>query len=209
MAILISSLQMTDEFLNFGEKAHERDDGTGNIRLKMSAVQLGNDQHDRMTAPYGLSRPYGDEDPSKRNLELIVHDPEMLNKFRELDAHIPTVYEDKSRSWFKKTKKLEYKPLLKETEHGTVVTVKVYCPEHKNSTKIKELVEDGNKAVEGSIEALNPGSECLVLIKPDSLWYNKDKYGVALVAKTIIVKRGAQRSYGLEDMILAPGLDWE
>ena len=128
MAILISSLQMTDEFLNFGEKAHERDDGTGNVRLKMSAVQLGNDQHDRMTAPYGLSRPYGDEDPSKRNLELIVHDPEMLNKFHELDAHIPTVYEDKSRSWFKKTKKPEYKPLLKETEHGTVVTVKVYCP---------------------------------------------------------------------------------
>ena len=85
------------------------------------------------------------------------------------------------------------------------ITVKVYITGHKDPTAIKLFDSDLDPSEweDGSAEDLNPGSDSLVMIKPDNLWFNENKFGVVLKAKMIVVKRGiGRRSYGLEDMIL-------
>ena len=159
-----------------------------------------------MVAPFGLSGLYpGEKEEYTRNLELLITSEALQGKIREMDAFFQAAFQANSRVWFKKVKKLEYVSPLKETEHGLAVTVKVYITGHKDPTKVKLFDSDLDPSEweDGSEEDLNPGSDSLVMIKPDNLWFNENKYGVVLKAKMIVVKRGiGRRSYGLEDMIL-------
>ena len=41
------------------------------------------------------------------------------------------------------------------------------------------------------------------------LWYSENKFGMALIAKVILVKPGNEAAVGVESMVLAPGIQWE
>ena len=174
----------------------------GYVPFGMSAIQLGSDRNDRMLSPYGLSRLHPEKtEDHKRDLQLVVK-MEQVNKLREMEINFQDGFYQPN-SWADKNK--TFASALKETEHGLTVKVKVHLPEHEDPTKI--YIFDAERPPEewkkGTHEDLTPGSESLVTIKPDNLWFNETSFGVVLKAKIIVVKRNEGRSsFGIEDMIL-------
>jgi hypothetical protein len=181
------------------------DSAVSYVPLRMPALQLGDNKNDRMMAPYGLSRLFpGEKETYTRNLSLVVSDPRVLEQLGSFEEFFQNTYAQHSRTWCKKTCVLEYNQMTKESEHGTLVTVKVNVTDHHDPTPIKIFDADKQPSewAAGSEADLAPGSECLVFTKPDSIWLGPKRYGVVLKAKTIIVKVASRPSYGIEDMIL-------
>ena len=203
--MLFRTFDFTDVRFLHDKMETPQDSAVSYVPLRMPALQLGDNKNDRMVAPFGLSRLYpGEPESYTRNLSLVVTDERVQETLDSLEVFFQDSYTEHSRTWLKKTKSLEYQQMCKESEHGTLLTVKVNITGHKAPTKIKIFNADTDPSewADGTEADITPGSESLVVVKPDAVYLSADRYGVVLKAKILVVKPGTRPTYGLEDMIL-------
>lgn len=206
------------------DKLTRAKDGRETVHIKgapVPLVQLGVDQNDMMRSVYGLDDAYPQPEveatdeqgtsastnvaSKKERVMRCLIQPQYEGVYRNMDEHVKTEVGNKVRGWYGKAKKLEVKSFIVETPDGPAVKVKV----NPDTTAIYE-VSDDNKASKASIESLVPGCECLVLVEMKSLWIrDQNQCGIVMRARTILVKPGNGNAYGIDSMILAPGLDFE
>jgi hypothetical protein len=192
--------------VQFDTTLNEYAPGKYTVRAKPpTLVQFGDDQFDRMQSKWGLDRPHPDaQNQDIRTLALSVTSPG-LAKLREVDAHVRRWVADNARMLFKKDKTFEYLPLVKDTDDGPVLKIKVNCG--ARPTKIKALAE-GGKVVDGTWAAdLGAGCEALVLASLTGIWFDETRCGVTLATSAILVKPGVDELTP-DSFVLAPGLEW-
>lgn len=73
--------------------------------------------HGWLTAPFGLSDPFGDS--SKRQLAILLTDVDLIQKFQALDEQNKNAAA--SGKWFKGKKEVNYYPLLRTLEDGRIL----------------------------------------------------------------------------------------
>ena len=205
------------EDLKFMPKAKKAPnvDGLLKVAVKGPFMQSGVDQNDLRGSLWGINPEF--EEFQRNNFEF-TSTPEDEAKIAEIDELTMKTFNDKSRAWTGKdnqASKYTYVSLLKPTDDGEVVKMKVIAdPESKNATVVKVLTED-DKIVDGTLKSVTRGCQVLVIAEIPKLWIDtfKLQYGLTLIAKMILVKP-ADPDAGVEarvlpSFILAPGLTWE
>tara|TARA_B100000497_G_C7542889_1_gene328510 strand:+ start:132 stop:749 length:618 start_codon:yes stop_codon:yes gene_type:complete len=179
------------EHIRFSDELkYPDDDKNGNrgnplLRIKCPLIQFGNDQHDLSTSVWGLNQPHPDaKDQTAHELVLLVS-PEKEEKIREVDAFFQA---RELRSLFKKEKTFEFVPLLKDTDEGIALKVKVKI----DGTEVIKTLDAEGMMVSGSKESLNRGCQCLVVGTFKTMWFNEQtgKCGAKLTATRILVQPG-------------------
>ena len=197
------------EHMSFGSapKPMESTPHRGTVQLKMPVVQLGDAL---MTSTWGAETWH--EDNGKLPLKILVSG-EVEAKIREMEAHVQSTFEQNRRAWFKKDKSsFTFKPMLETTDEGTAVKTKVVVRKGASTTKIMLKDANTNKVKPGTIASVNHGCEVLPYVGSSALWYNTQEstYGVALLAKMLVVKPGdGPPLMDFESMLAGAGFECE
>lgn len=162
-----------------------------------------------LVSPYGLSKPReGEKDTSKRNLDLIVSNTVLVEKFKEIDEHIKEHVFKNSKLLFRKELSRDevndrYVSILKLKEKKdnydefNYISIKTKCEMKPTPVKIVS----GNSISEGSVEEITPGSKVVPIIRLLFIWFMSDKFGVSVQADKYIVFPAPKKSF-LDDFIL-------
>jgi len=175
-----------------------------NGSIKFVNVKLGNGpfevqfngKNDLWRAPYGIDR---DSElypnPEKRFLRLMVP-PEAVEKLNAISDKVVQQFAANHALWGC-APDLQFYPLVKmDDEKGPMAKFRV----HLKDTPIKRFNPNMTAVKKADYKVINPGSECVILVKSASIWIADDKYGVTLTPGVIFVKPGEKKQYGLNDM---------
>ena len=175
------------EAMGFDDATRTSPHGGTFVALKSPLlVQFGENQHDLVLSKWGLSKPMPGADDTKRRLEFEPT-PADEAKMRAFDEHVAAAIAANTRSWFKKDKKLEYKPMLNERDGQAVGKVKVVCAGDK-PTEVFRLSPDKTRATKTTYEALEVrGCKLLIAARASSIWFNATQVGVSFTALAILV----------------------
>ena len=176
--------------------------------------QVCKNETEALRAPYGLSKPregLGAQDATKRNLELVIENDDVIKKLKEIDNHVMKYVHANSKSIFRKELSMneieaKYKPILKtkEAKDGyegyRYIIVKTKCPP-ETPPEIKLIQQDQPSMKNGSIEDITPGSKVVPIIRLLFIWFMSDSFGVTPQADKYLVIPGRKRKF-LDDFIL-------
>lgn len=132
---------------------------------------------------WGLSY-YNADTKKKGDLDLILT-PDLEARMRKVDAYVVEVGKEITRPYFKKSKPLEYRPLVSENEdRAPVLRVKV---------GEKTAVYTHDREV-GTLQHLTRNSKCMVIAEYTTFWFTDTQYGVTLGCKALMVKSSTETS---------------
>ena len=196
MATLLSKLNLNHLTLTPTLTATGRKMIAVKLDDKPLLLQLNDDETDLFSCPFGLDRESEKyPDPENRILRLV---PSVEKDFQKLDAFFAKQYEANFAAWGLPSN-LEYAPLVKcNDDIGPMIRTKVSL----QHTVFKKFHDSMQRVVPSDVSCITPGSECLLLVKASSLWYNESKYGVTLNVKLILVKPGEKKNFDITDLIL-------
>ena len=194
-------------FGNKGQKMVDLSlDKTSTSWSKKIIFQTCKNEKDPLTSIYGLSKVReGDMDGTKRNIELVVTDEEIIQSLKKIDEKIMKHGFENSQTFFRKALteveiEAKYKPILKWKEPKDVngkghyyIVVKVKCPGDNKPTPIKKFNE--NKLVGGSIDDLNYGCKVVPVVRLLFMWFMTDSFGVTPQADKFLVFPGVEKSF--------------
>jgi hypothetical protein len=201
---LLENLDPSTQMM-IGEFRHKEGDRFAYVQLSMPILHIP----EPLTSKYGVNPNF--EDNGRYPLELSIT-PEIEERILKIEDFIQKMFSDYSRHWFKKDKtkdKFVFSNMLRATEEGTVLKVKV----NKNNTMMKILSEDATTILtkeEGTIAHLNRHCKVFPFLQSYSLWIDTQKrtYGVSLAAKILLVQPGLQED-AFESMLLSAGYTYE
>jgi len=196
--------------VTFGQKGQKQVDlafdPTSKAWSQRVIVQLCKNENEALYAKYGLSKPHNDQDGNRRNLDLTLDDPGVVEKLIEFDNYILDYATENSKTLFKKELtrlqvEAKYKSLLKQKEGVNSVSVKVKCNPVDKPTPIKVLDSIKSVGSTGDFTSLTPGCKVVPVVRMLSLWFMTDTFGLSLQADKLLVIPGKKRNF-LDDMIL-------
>ena len=198
--ILIKDFDITD--MKFGADLQTKEgQQISFVSLQMPVIRFP----DAMTSTYGINPNFQDND--RFPLELLVT-PETEQLISKIEDHIQKTFHDNSRTWFKKDKQsFKFSPLLKITDQGTVIKMKVV----ESRTTVKVFTDHGTVQKEnGTLKSLNRLCKVLPFLSANSMWVNTTDhtYGVSLTAKIVVVQPGLEEDV-VESMLLSAGYTFE
>jgi hypothetical protein len=171
--------------------------------------QVCKNESEALRAPFGLSKPRDGEDTSKRSVELILENEDVITKIRGIDDHIKDYALKNSKALFRKELSAsdienKYKSILKyrEPKEGRegyyYIMVKTKsAPEKPTPVKVIEK----NSSREGTVDDMNYGCKVVPIIRLLFIWFMSDSFGVSPQADRLLVFPGPKRSF-LDDFIL-------
>jgi len=165
-------------------------------------VQLGRNQTEMVTTPFGLGTPIdGSVDAPRRNVEILVSH-ELENKLRELDTIITQKAIEMCQEWFgKATLTKEHQPIVRIKPNGSFyVRIKV----DMRTTSVKVLTARG--AVASNVEAITPNSKLLMVVDTPGIWYSPTQFGLSFTARGVLVTQPVSARTGLDMFTLLPGI---
>lgn len=169
--------------------------------------QVCKGESEALISPYGLSKPREGQDETKRNLELVLENEEVINKLKEIDDHVKNYAHKNSKALFRKDLseaeiEAKYKSILKWKEskdgkegyHYIIVKVNTERP------PLIKVIEDG-KMRDDTIVSINAGCKIVPKIRLLFMWFMSDSFGITPQADKFIVFPGKKRKF-LDDFIL-------
>lgn len=163
------------------------------MRFQLSESESENLQ----TTVWPLSSPMPGQDTGRRTLELTIESDRLLDWLSKLDARNTEEAVKRSPEWFKKSLdpaavqgmynnlvKVPSKPELRPS-----VRVKVKCGQDYPTNIFRVQSEEGRelKYTKGSVEDLQKGVKCMVVVETSGLWFMSRQFGMSLTASDILV----------------------
>ena len=140
-------------------------------------INLWDDTNTPLKTEWGLSH-YNAETKKKGDLDLLLT-PDLEAQMRLVDAHVEEAGKEITRAYFKKSKHLEYRPLVSQNDDGApILRIKVG---EKTSVYTHEREA-------GTLQHLTRNSTCLTIAEYTTLWFTDTQFGVTLGAKAVMVK---------------------
>ena len=140
-------------------------------------LNLWDDANTPLRTEWGLSH-YDATTKKKGDLDLLLT-PDLEARMRLVDAFVVEAGKDITRPYFKKSKSLQYRPLVSHTDEG-VPFLRVKVGE-------KTTVYTHEREV-GTLQHLTRNSRCMVIAEYTTFWFTDAQFGVTLGAKAIMVK---------------------
>ena len=200
---LLQNLDPTNQMM-IAEFRHNEGDRFASVKLAMPMLHIP----EPLTSKYGINPNF--EDNGRYPLELAIT-PEIEEQVMKIEDYIQKMFSDYSRHWFKKDKtkdKFVFSNMLRATEEGTVLKVKV-----NKDTMMKILSEDGTTILqkeEATIAHVNRYCKVHPFLQSHSIWIDTQKrmYGISLTAKILLIQPGDQED-AFESMLLSAGYAYE
>ena len=162
-------------------KISDKDGTVTTVRLvqikNAPPMNLWDDANTPLKTEWGLSH-YNADTKKKGDLDLLLT-PDVEARMRLVDAFVVEAGKDITRSYFKKSKNLTYRPLVTQNDAGAAV-LKV-----KVGDKTSVYTHEREVA---SLSNLTAQSSCLAIAEYTCLWFSDTNFGVTLGAKAVMVK---------------------
>ena len=166
-------------------------------------LQFGKGKDDMMNSKFGLSKPFKNESGDKLNFEFTPTEAD-ATKLVEMDNFFREQINESARTWFKKDKKFEYKPLLTVDRNGqnkAKVKVVVRAENEANITDVYQL-DDEVSIVKKDSDALKTyDSKVCIVAKSSSMWFSSGQCGVSLNAVAIVVRKPQDKSFSTQQWV--------
>ena len=140
-------------------------------------INLWDDTNTPLKTEWGLSH-YNAETKKKGDLDLLLT-PDLEAQMRLVDAHVEEAGKEITRAYFKKSKQLEYRPLVSQNDDGAPI-LKIKVGE-KTSVYTHEREA-------GTLQHLTRNSTCLTIAEYTTFWFTDTQYGCTLGCKAVMVK---------------------
>lgn len=169
--------------------------------------QLGSYDAELMRAPFGVSKMMqGQENNTRRDLDLSIDSDEMLDFLRKLDERNLHAAVEHSQDWFKKNLdkavlKDRFKTLVKDAakiEFRPTVKTKLVVDAERGTntqfflvTKSTPSTGDSTGRVEEYVPAtmadLQKGSKVIVIVETNGMWIGANQFGMSLNATHVLI----------------------
>ena len=155
--------------------------------------QVCKGESEALRSPYGLSKPREGQDDTKRNLELVLENEDVINKLKEIDEYVKEYAQKNCKTLFRKelTKveiEAKYKTILKwkEPRDGNDGYYYIIVKVNTERPPPIKVIED-SKMRDGSIDSLNSGCKVVPKIRLLFMWFMSDSFGITPQADKFIV----------------------
>lgn len=159
-----------------------------------------------LTAPFGLSEPFGDS--KKQQLAVLLTDPDIIAKFQELDNKNKSIIESNAK-WFKGKKAPAYTPLLKTLDDGRIILNAKVSPDGRKSTTVWRGINatDGLAYEQGGFADLTRDASYAVRFYLWGMWMQPgNKCGMIANIDEVLVMPAAHDMRSTAPTLTIPGM---
>jgi len=168
-------------------RKHPENENVLKVALKPPfKLQLGKDGVTAMTSTYGLSSEYG-------SLMLTGLSHTTVSDLQDVEDDCRATYQNNlERFEHGRTSRRTFHPILEDEDGEPCIKVKVATTGEFPTI----LVNKNNKPV--TIADLNRGCKVIAIVKLREIWTTNEKYGVALYAEKLTIKKGVREEVEFE-----------